>query len=167
MGFVIARVGFLIRPDYLSMRCCLTVVFKAASFGTGIPGERRIPGKGEALEFVPSLCPHSPSKRSPLPFKIRAASFPNSPGEKGVGKVALAAGSDSNKRAARRSPKILQVFSELNLASEPPLVADLTTAELAQRVPSPAAPAADCQTTDRTRRIRRWWLGSSGGGVRW
>jgi hypothetical protein len=55
MGFVVARVGFLMRPDCLLMRCNQTAVFKAASFGTGIPGEGRIPGKGGVSEFILSL----------------------------------------------------------------------------------------------------------------
>jgi hypothetical protein len=41
-------------------------------------------------------------------------SFPNSPGEKSVGKVTLAAESDSNKRAARKSSKILFFLNPLN-----------------------------------------------------
>jgi len=65
------------RLDCLSMRRCLTVgaFFKAASFGTGIPGEGRVSGE-EMSEFVLSLCPHSPSKLFSLSFTIGAVSFP-------------------------------------------------------------------------------------------
>jgi hypothetical protein len=105
VGFVVPRVGFLIRPDFLSMRCCLTVrtLSGEALFGIGVSGERRISRKGGAPGFVPSLCPHPSSKPSSTHYTIKAVSFPNSLGEKSVGKVAVAADSGSNKRAARRS----------------------------------------------------------------
>ena len=122
------------------------------------------------MEFIPSLCPR-PRNGPPCNSKSGLHRFLTLRERRELG-VALAAGSDSNKRAARRSPKILQVFSEsVESAScresrfRASSRANLNVAELAQRVPSPAAPAADCQTTYRIHRIRRWWLGSSGGGV--
>ena len=118
---VVPRVGFPIHPDFLCMRCCRTAgaLLGKVPFGIRISGEWRIFGKVGASGFVPSLCPHPPSKQSSSHFTIKAVSFPNSLGEKSVGKVALAADSDSNKRAARRSPKILQVPKSCRFSPNP------------------------------------------------
>ena len=83
---------------------------KKVLFGKGVSEERRISRKGGASRHFLSLCLYLPSNLFSSLFTIRFVLFLNFFG-KSVEKVAFAADFNSNKRAARRSPKTIRAES--------------------------------------------------------